>query len=139
MYNAKLHGSLRVNGLDGFGKTLKPIDTGDKDILHAAEIIEHFDSKEELESTLRSENDAYSSFLVGFIFFIAAGVTTHILFYKYGYSHLAKPIRFGAIICAASFIGYFGYRIGNIILAIVFLVIAIGLVYLLGSFIWRHI
>jgi hypothetical protein len=103
------------------------------------EIIEHFDSKEELESTLRSENDAYSSFLVGFIFFIAAGVTTHILFYKYGYSHLAKPIRFGTIICAASFIGYFGYRIGNIILAIVFLVIAIGLVYLLGSFIWRLI
>jgi hypothetical protein len=36
MDNAQLHGSLRINGFDGFGEAFQAIDTGDGNVLHAA-------------------------------------------------------------------------------------------------------
>ena len=99
------------------------------------EIIEHFDTLEELEA--RNKKISVEGSYLGFFLLSALGVAlTYFVFHKLGFANASKWVKATAILFTAAPLGGIGYKYGELILGLIIWVFVALLAIGIASFAW---
>lgn len=91
------------------------------------EVIEHFDTLEELEES-KKRDAAKGSYLGAFLLSILGVALTYFAFNRLGFADAPKWVKAAAILFTAVPLGFIGYKFGGLLLGIL---IWIGIAFLL--------
>lgn len=100
------------------------------------QVIEHFDSLEELEKRER-ELPIEGSYLGCFLLVIASGLAAYFAIYKLGFFDIEKWLKATLIATVVIPSGVIGYKYGEMILGFIYLALFALIAFVAGSFLWR--
>ncbi|NJD08536.1 MAG: hypothetical protein FIA97_18860 [Methylococcaceae bacterium] len=99
---------------------------------------EYHDTKESLVEAERSENSEALEGLFGFIGLLIGGVLAYIALLKLG-ADWPKWLRFGLVIVGAGGAAYALARLANLIWNLILTLMLLGVLYGIGSLIWKAV
>lgn len=98
--------------------------------------FEYHDSKDSLASAERKENSEVRADFFGFIGLLIGGLLSYLMLLKLG-SDWPKWLRFGLVIFGAVSSSYILAKLADLLWAVLLSLALIGIVYGLGSLIWK--
>lgn len=100
--------------------------------------VEYHDSHESLVAAKRSENSDARAGLFGFIGLLIGGVLTYIALLKLG-ADWPKWLRFGLVVVGAGGSAYVLAKLAGLIWNIILTLVLLGVLYGIGSLIWKAV
>lgn len=101
--------------------------------------FEYHDSEASLRAAEQKENSDSRSFFFGLIGLIAGGVLSYLLIHHYGGADLPKLLRFAIVIGGGIGLAWLLARLADIIWFTIVSVLALTVLWLIGSAIWDAI
>jgi hypothetical protein len=98
---------------------------------------EYHDSKESLIAAERSENSEMRSGLFGLIGLLVGGVLTYVALLKLGGMEWPKWLRFGLVIAGGGVLGFTLSKLADLIWNILLALLLVGVMWGIGSVIWK--
>lgn len=98
---------------------------------------EYHDSKESVRAAQQEEDSAGRSFFFGFIGLIAGGVLSYVLIQQFGGAELPKALRFAIVIAGGAGTAWLLARLADLIWFTIMSVLALAVLWLIGSAIWE--
>lgn len=102
----------------------------------AGEVVEHFDSAEEMEASTAALG-AEGSYLGSFVLFVVGCMAGYHVLGWFGFANPGKLLKLASMLAPAIPMAVVGYKFGKLILGTIFLLGAIAIVIGIAVFVWQ--